>query len=68
MASTGSPEATAPTAHTAKTSLTDTIRETFASDATVVEKVKTLYKAKPLAVIALGAVAGIAVLNTLRGK
>jgi len=60
--------ATAETVSNPKTGLTDSIRTAFSGDAPIQDKFKAFYKAKPLAAIALGAVAGIAILNTLRGR
>lgn len=60
--------ATAETITNEKTGLTDSIKAAFSGDAPIQDKFKAFYKAKPLAAIALGAVAGIALLNTLRGK
>lgn len=68
MASTVTPEATDTTVSNGKTGLTDSIRTAFTGDAPLTDKLKAFYKAKPVAAIALGAVAGIALLNTLRGK
>ena len=53
---------------TGKTGLTDTIRDAFAGDASIPDKLRALYKARPVATVALAGVVGIAVLNTLRGK
>ncbi len=58
----------APEASNAKTSLTDSIKTAFAGDAPLTEKLKGFAKARPAAAIALGAVAGIAIINTLRGR
>ena len=51
-----------------KTGLTDSIRDAFTGDAPVTEKLKTLYKARPVATAALAGVVGLALLNTLRGR
>ena len=51
-----------------KTSLTDSIKSAFQGDAPLTEKIKGFAKARPAAALALGAVAGIAILNTIRGK
>jgi hypothetical protein len=50
-----------------KTKLTDSIRAAFSGDAPVGDKLKSLYKARPVATVALAGVLGIALLNTLRG-
>lgn len=60
--------ATADTISNSKTGLTDSIRGAFSGDAPVTEKLKSLYKARPVATVALAGVLGIALLNTLRGK
>ena len=51
-----------------KTGLTDSIRTSFTGDASITDKLRTLYKARPVATVALAGVLGIALLNTLRGK
>ena len=51
-----------------KTGLTDSIRDAFTGDAPITEKLKSLYKARPVATIAVAGVLGIALLYTLRGK
>lgn len=56
------------TAADAKTGLTDAIRTAFTGDAPLLDKAKALYKARPVATVALAGVVGIALLNTLRGK
>ena len=50
-----------------KTALTDDIRSHFSGDAPIADKVKGFAKARPWASAALVGVAGIALLNTLRG-
>lgn len=51
-----------------KTSLSDAFREHFSGDAPIGDKVKNFAKAKPWASAALAGIAGIAILNTLRGN
>lgn len=58
----------APDAGNAKTALTDAFREHFSGDAPITEKVKSFAKARPWASAALVGIAGIALLNTLRGR
>ena len=50
-----------------KTGLTDSIREHFAGEGPLIDKAKSFAKARPWASAALIGVAGIALLNTLRG-
>jgi hypothetical protein len=57
-----------PSSSNGKTGLTDSIKTAFGGDAPLTEKVKGFYKAKPAAAIALAAVAGIAIFNTVRGR
>ena len=54
--------------HNGKTALTDDIRTHFTGDAPMTEKAKSFAKARPWASAALLGVAGIAILNTLRGR
>ncbi len=56
------------TAANGKTGLTDSIRTAFTGDAPLTDKFKSLYKARPVATVALAGIAGLAILNTLRGK
>ena len=58
--------ATDQTVSNGKTGLTDSIRTAFTGNAPLTEKVKSLYKARPVATAALAGVLGIAILNTLR--
>lgn len=51
-----------------KTGLTDALRTHFSGDASLTEKAKSFAKARPWASAALVGVAGIALLNTLRGS
>lgn len=60
--------AAAPEISNDKASLTDSIKTAFSGDAPLTEKLKSFYKARPAAALVLGAVAGLAILNTLRGK
>jgi hypothetical protein len=55
------------TSDSSKTGLTDALREHFSGDAPLGEKVKSFVKAKPWASATLIGVAGLALLNTLRG-
>ena len=50
-----------------KTALTDAFRTHFSRDAPLTEKVKSFAKARPWASAAFVGIAGIALLNTLRG-
>jgi ElaB/YqjD/DUF883 family membrane-anchored ribosome-binding protein len=54
--------------HNKKTALTDDIRTHFSGDAPITEKATSFVKARPWASAALLGVAGLAVLNTLRGR
>lgn len=65
---TTTPAATKTAAADPKTGLTDAIRTAFTGDAPLLDKAKALYKARPVATVALAGVVGIALLNTLRGK
>jgi hypothetical protein len=56
------------TASNGKTGLTDTIRGAFGGDAPLTEKFRNLYKARPVATVALASVAGLAILGSLRGR
>lgn len=51
-----------------KTGLTDSLRTHFSGDASLTEKAKSFAKARPWASAALVGVAGLALLNTLRGS
>jgi hypothetical protein len=51
-----------------KTALTDAFREHFSGDAPLTEKVKSFAKARPWTSAAFVGLAGIALLNTLRGR
>ena len=51
-----------------KTALTDAFRTHFAGDAPLTEKAKSFAKARPWTSAAFLGIAGIALLNTLRGK
>ncbi len=51
-----------------KTALTDDLRTHFSGDAPITEKATGFVKARPWASAALLGVAGLAVLNTLRGR
>lgn len=68
MADPTKPVTPAATTSTGKTGLTDTIRTSFAGEGSLTDKVKSVYKARPVATVALAGVLGIAILNTLRGK
>jgi hypothetical protein len=54
--------------HNSKTALTDDIRAHFSGDAPITEKAKSFAKARPWAAATLVGVAGLAILNTLRGR
>lgn len=54
--------------HNGKTALTDDIRAHFSGNAPITEKAKSFAKARPWATGALLGVAGLAILNTLRGR
>jgi hypothetical protein len=54
--------------HNSKTALTDDLRAHFSGDAPLKEKAKSFAKARPWASAAQLGVAGIAILNTLRGR
>ncbi len=54
--------------HNSKTALTDDIRTHFSGDAPIADKARGFVKARPWASAALLGVAGLAVLNTLRGR
>lgn len=51
-----------------KTGLTDAFRTHFAGDAPLTEKAKSFAKARPWASAALVGVAGLALLNMVRGR
>jgi hypothetical protein len=55
------------TSDSSKTGLTDAFREHFSGDAPLTEKVKSFAKARPWASATFVGVAGLALLNTLRG-
>ncbi|HTI30718.1 MAG TPA: hypothetical protein VL405_01200 [Sphingomonas sp.] len=57
-----------PEVHNRKTALTDDIRTHFSGDAPITEKATSFAKARPWATGALLGVAGLAILNTLRGR
>lgn len=54
--------------HNKKTALTDDIRTHFSGGAPITEKATGFVKARPWASAALLGVAGLAILNTLRGR
>ena len=54
--------------HNKKTALTDDLRAHFSGDAPITEKATGFVKARPWASAALLGVAGLAILNTLRGR
>ena len=54
--------------HNKKTALTDDLRTHFSGDAPITEKATGFVKARPWASAALLGVAGLAILNTLRGR
>jgi hypothetical protein len=58
----------APSASTGKTALTDAFREHFSGDAPLAEKVKNFARARPWTSAAFAGIAGMALLNTLRGR
>jgi hypothetical protein len=60
--------ADAATQSNGKTGLSDAFRNAFSGDAPLTEKAKALYKARPVATVALASVLGIALFNTLRGR
>lgn len=69
MVDTAIPQApTAPQVSRDKTGLTDDLRTHFSGDAPLTEKAKSFAKARPWASAALVGVAGLALLNTLRGS
>ncbi|WP_404339425.1 hypothetical protein AB2M62_08655 [Sphingomonas sp. MMS12-HWE2-04] len=51
-----------------KTALTDDIRAHFSGDAPITEKAKSFAKARPWTSAAFLGIAGLALLNTLRGR
>lgn len=51
-----------------KTGLSDAFREHFSGDAPLAEKAKSFAKAHPWVTAAVAGIAGIAILNSLRGK
>lgn len=54
--------------HDKKTALSDDLRAHFSGDAPITEKATGFVKARPWASAALLGVAGLAILNTLRGR
>ena len=57
-----------PVATNGKTALTDAFRTHFSGDAPLTEKAKSFAKARPWTSAAFLGIAGIALLNTFRGK